>query len=53
MSFAKPTAEAETGGIYIGGKYACPMRATLEELATHNLPPVLLLIPITTPPKAS
>jgi hypothetical protein len=25
-------AEAEIGGIYIGGKHACPMRATLKEL---------------------
>jgi hypothetical protein len=25
-------AEAETGGIYIGGKHACPIRAALEEL---------------------
>jgi hypothetical protein len=25
-------AEAKTGRIYIGGKHACPMRATLEEL---------------------
>ena len=26
-------AEAETGGIYMGGKHACPMRTALEELA--------------------
>jgi hypothetical protein len=25
-------AEAETGGIYMGGKHVCPMRAALEEL---------------------
>ena len=30
-------AEAETGGIYIGGKHACPMRAALEELG-HRQP---------------
>jgi hypothetical protein len=30
-------AEAETGGIYIGGKHACPMQAMLEELG-HRQP---------------
>jgi hypothetical protein len=30
-------AEAETGGIYIGGKHACPMRAMLKELG-HRQP---------------
>ena len=30
-------AEAETGGIYIGGKHACPMRAALKELG-HRQP---------------
>ena len=31
-------AEAETGGIYISGKHACPIRTALQELG-HRQPP--------------
>jgi hypothetical protein len=36
-SVVSSAAEAKTGGIYIGGKHACPMRAMLEELG-HRQP---------------